>query len=102
MVIYLRTAYVLTAEKSKIINNMGVWTQVEGKHNSKKVSAKKLVSDTLDGQDFVFSNLDGNSFEFRLESDGMHAAKHIQKIVENFKTFDKTAWIELSATILFY
>lgn len=81
---------------------MGVWTQVEGKHNSKKVSAKKLVTDVLDYHDFTFSNIDGNSFSFSLESDGIWAAKSLQKICDEFKKLDKGAWIELDARILFY
>lgn len=81
---------------------MGVWTQVSGTHKSKKVSAKKLVSEILDGGEFRFTNKGDDTFEFIFETDGLSAAKEIDRIVKRFHELDKHGWIELRAEILFY
>lgn len=79
---------------------MSEWTHLEGSHSSKKASLKKIINEVLDGEDVV-ENYEHNEFWVRFEHGGEKAAKNIQKIIDNFKSFDKNATIELTATIPF-
>jgi hypothetical protein len=82
---------------------MGEWTHIEGTHNSKRVSMKKLVDLIWGGEDIVFDKQEnGQSFCFRAETSGMNAAKHLDLICKEFKRLDKNARLHMSATIDFY
>ena len=80
---------------------MGVWTNIEGEHSSKKVSMKKIINSVLDGEDVVEA-YEHNKFWIRFEHGGVKAAKSIEKIINAFKSFDKSANLELTATIEYY
>lgn len=79
---------------------MSEWTQIEGSHSSRKASLKKIINEVLDGEDIV-GTYEHNRFWVRFEHGGEKAAKNIQKIIDNFKSFDKAATIKLTATIPF-
>ncbi len=81
---------------------MGNWTTVEGTHNSKKASIKKIVDDVLGGDDLIWDELNGDYFLFRFESVGIEACKNVQKIVDRFKEFDKGCKIEVNIYTLLY
>lgn len=79
-------------------NNMGVWTHIEGEHTSKKASIRKIIDQILDGEDVV-GTYEHNKFWVRFEHGGVKAAKSIEKIIAAFKSFDKNARLDLTATI---
>jgi hypothetical protein len=81
---------------------MSEWTHIEGKHNSKRVSIRKLVDLVWGGEDIVFDKQEnGEEFSFRAETGGMNAAKHIDIICREFKKLDKSARLNITATIEF-
>lgn len=79
-------------------NYMGVWTHIEGEHTSKKASMKKIIESVLIGEDVV-GTYDHNKFCVRFECGGDKVAKSIKRIIDYFKSFDKNARLELTATI---
>ncbi len=79
---------------------MSEWTGIDGFHTSEKASIKKIIDKILDGEDIV-GEYDHRNFSVRFEHGGIKAAKNIQKIIETFKEFDKSARIEITATIPF-
>ncbi len=82
---------------------MGEWTNVEGTHNSKRVSMKKLVELVVGDDELVFKKQDnGEDFCFHFSSSGDYAAKLLQKVVAEFKRLDKNARLHMTAQIDFY
>lgn len=79
---------------------MSEWTGIEGSHTSEKASIKKIIDKILDGEDVVVES-NHREFSVRFEHGGIRAAKNIQKIIDTFKDFDKSARIEITATIPF-
>lgn len=79
---------------------MSEWTTIKGEIKSKKVSMKKIINHILDGEDFIF-HYDKNKFEGRFEHGGLQAAKTIQKIIDEAKSFDNNTQIYIESEILF-
>lgn len=79
---------------------MSEWTNIEGSHTSQKASIKRIIDEVLGGEDVV-GFYQHREFSVRFEHGGIRAAKSIQKIIETFKEFDKSANISLVATIPF-
>lgn len=77
---------------------MSTWTHIEGQHTSKKASIRKIIEFVLDGEDIV-AEYDHNKFWVRFEDDGDKAANSIKRIIDYFKSFDKNARLDLTATI---
>jgi hypothetical protein len=80
---------------------MAEWTNVEGSHNSKTVSIKKILKNVLQDEDYVLEFVD-REFSFRFESEGEKAVKLLNQITKEFKTFDPKARITLNANISFF
>jgi len=82
---------------------MGEWTYIEGTHNSRRVSMKKLTELILGDDEFTFKKQEnGQDFCFRFSYSGEYAAKKLQKIVDEFKRLDKNARLHMEARIDFY
>jgi hypothetical protein len=87
----------------KLINYMGEWTNVEGTHNSKRVSMKKLVKLAINDDELVFgSQENGQDFCFHFSGSGDVAAKKLQLVATEFKRLDKNARLHMRAEIDFY
>lgn len=81
---------------------MSAWTHIDGRHNSKRVSIRKLVDLVWDGKDYIFDKQEnGQEFCFQVESEGIFAAKRIEKFCEEFKRLDKNARLYMVASINF-
>ena len=80
---------------------MGDWTYVEGTHNSKRVSMKKLA-ELIVGDELGFRNLDGSKFEFSFPYSGISAAELLEKICQEFKRLDKNARLSMEVRVGFY
>lgn len=82
---------------------MGEWTHIEGTHNSKRVSMKKLTELILGDDELTFKKQEnGQDFCFHFSYSGEYAAKKLQQIVDEFKRLDKNARLHMSAQIDFY
>lgn len=82
---------------------MGEWTNVEGTHNSKRVSMKKLAELVLWNDELVFQKQEsGKEFYFRFSCSGDVAAKKLEAIAAEFKKLDKNARLHMTAEIDFY
>lgn len=82
---------------------MGEWTEVNGTHNSKRVSMRKLVKFITQDDELVFDHQDnGQEFCFRFPYSGLYAAETISKIAVEFKRLDKNARLHMEAKIDFY
>lgn len=82
---------------------MGEWTNVEGTHNSKRVSMKKLTELVLGDDELMFSKQEnGEEFSFRCSYSGLYMAKKLEAIAVEFKKLDKNARLHMTAEIDFY
>lgn len=82
---------------------MSDWTEVTGRHNSKKVSVKKLAQLIIGGDELGFDKQEnGEEFSFSFSSTGGVAAKLLDQIIKEFKKLDKNALISMEAQIGFY
>lgn len=82
---------------------MSEWTSVEGTHNSKRVSMKKLTELVLGDYELVFKKQDnGQDFFFHFSGSGLCAAKKLEAVATEFKRLDKNARLYMTAEIDFY
>ncbi len=81
---------------------MGEWTHVEGSHNSKRVSMKKLTELSIRDDELVFEKRHGEDFVFHFSGSGLVAAKKLEAVTTEFKRLDKNARLHMIATIDFY
>ena len=82
---------------------MGEWTHVEGSHNSKRVSMKKLTELIIGDDELVFGKQEnGEDFVFHFSGSGLVAAKKLEAVTTEFKRLDKNARLHMIATINFY
>ena len=64
---------------------------------------KKLAALIIRDDELLFGRQDnGQEFEFRFPSSGLHAAKKLEAIAEEFKKLDKNARLHMEAAIDFY
>ena len=77
---------------------MSRWTQIEGKVISRKLSIKKIIDATLEGEDYIGKFKSDNEFEVRYEQEGFEAVNSLKKIIESIKSRDPKARM----TIEFY
>lgn len=81
---------------------MSEWTYIQGKHNSKRVSMRKLVDLVWGGKDIIFDKQEnGQEFCFWAETSGMNAVKYIDMICKEFKRMDKKATLDMDVCIKF-
>lgn len=82
---------------------MSDWTEVTGRHNSKKVSVKKLAELIIGRDELSFKKQEnGEEFSFSFSYTGGNATESLDQIVKEFKKLDKNARISMEARIGFY
>lgn len=80
---------------------MSEWTHVKGTHTSKKASIKKILKTVLEYNEYSLE-CDKQQFDFSFDSNGIEAAKKIEKIIEYFKSYDSNSIISMNVEIMFW
>lgn len=78
-----------------------MWTNINGRIASPKLSAKKIINQVLDGEDWTGNFEPDNHFSVRFEQSGNQAIDSINQIIKSAKSRDKNCKIDIEVETTF-